>query len=114
MPYVRRETDGSGRQKTRYGLYFVAVNASIDEQFEFVQRVWLNGQAGFLRGATDPIATTEKRTGNMAIEGDVSTGRRPILLKNVPAFVKCHGGQYYFVPGMDGLRRLAAENGAGQ
>jgi hypothetical protein len=89
------------------------VNASIDEQFEFVQRVWINGQAGFMRGATDPIATTEKRTGHMAIEGDVISGRRPILLKNVPAFVKCHGGQYYFVPGIDGLKRLAAENGAG-
>lgn len=111
MPYVRTRKDASGNTKTRYGLYFVAVNASIDEQFEFVQKVWINGQAGTLRGATDPIATTQLRTGHMCIEGDVSAGRPPVILKNVPAFVTCHGGQYYFVPGVAGLARLGEENG---
>jgi Dyp-type peroxidase family len=97
VPYSRPD----GKQ----GLYFVAYNASIEEQFEFVQKIWINGRAGALSGSTDPVGSSA--LGNMVIEGDTMVQRPPILLCSMPSFVTCLGGEYYFVPGLEGLRRLA-------
>lgn len=100
--------------KNECGLYFVAVNACIETQFEFMQKHWVNGQAGNLCDSKDPMAASSGGTCKMAIEGDVSSKREPVLLLDIPAFVTCRGGQYYFMPGMTGLRALTehAENRA--
>jgi hypothetical protein len=42
----------------------------------------------------------------MLIEGDGT--REPILLLDIPQFVTCRGGQYYFMPGLRALELLAA------
>jgi Dyp-type peroxidase family len=110
MPYRHPRNHGTsngGGSGVRQGLYFLALNASIDNQFEFVQQMWVNGPTGALTGASDPISTSVLACGNMAIEGDVKAGRPPILVRNVPAFLTCRGGQYFFMPGIEGLRVIA-------
>jgi Dyp-type peroxidase family len=90
------------------GLYFIALNASIENQFEFVQRSWINGPIGRLSDATDPIGASGSEKRRFAVEGraDESGHRPPALFLDIPEFVVCRGGEYYLMPGMAGLRRL--------
>jgi len=88
------------------GLWFVAFNASIEGQFEFIQKVWLNGLMGTLTTARDPIVGAGVERG-MVIEGDTSASRKPVVLLDMPKFVSCRGGQYYLLPGLSGLAFLA-------
>lgn len=98
--------DAPGDQRSR-GMYFIGLNASIEDQFEFMQATWMNGSVGRLPGSVDPMAgAAGKRQGRMLIEGDAGASRDPIVLE-LPRFVSCLGGQYYFVPGIRGLRRIA-------
>jgi deferrochelatase/peroxidase EfeB len=101
MPYV-----GTPERPESRGLYFVAMNASIENQFEFLQKAWINGPTGGLSASTDPVGSSGSARRKMLIEG--SGSRAPILLLDIPQFVTCHGGQYYFMPGRRALLTLAA------
>jgi Dyp-type peroxidase family len=100
MPYT-----GAPNAPDRRGLYFVAMNASIENQFEFLQKAWINGPTGGLSASTDPVGSSRGVRRKMLIEG--SGGQAPILLLDIPKFVTCHGGQYYFMPGRRALGLLA-------
>ena len=98
---------GSAAGGARKGLFFVCFNARIDAQFEFVQRNWINGGhvVGQPAGNLDPLAGT-------AQAGDPASGNRfpragAKALANLPEFVTVRGGEYFFVPGLDALARLA-------
>jgi Dyp-type peroxidase family len=102
-PLLPQDSPGDGRKR---GVLFVALNARIDQQFEFVQSRWLNtgelvGQVGAGR---DPI------TG--ANEGQLSDSfwspSRSAPVTNLTRFVTMRGGDYFFVPGLAALRGLAA------
>lgn len=100
MAYDTRSSRGGRR-----GMYFVAMNASIENQFEFLQKSWINGPASGLSDARDPIATSGAGPRRMLIEGDGT--RDPVLLLDIPQFVSCRGGEYYFMPGLRGIELLA-------
>ena len=110
---------------------FQVFNASIERQFEFVQREWINYGDVFRQGDdTDPITGSryhDGRTvvpdgepldrssdrvvipkGRMVIPGDERTGRPPFLCCDIPRFVTTKGGDYFFVPSLTGLRLLAS------
>jgi Dyp-type peroxidase family len=106
IPYGGRllPENSSGDGKTR-GLLFIAFNARIDQQFEFVQSRWINsgefvGQVG---AGHDPILGT--RDGN--IGHAFAFASRPV---NIGRFATMRGGDYFFVPGMEALSQIA--NGA--
>ena len=101
MPYA-----GTRDWPDRRGLYFVAMNASIENQFEFLQKAWINGSLGRLSASTDPVASSRDGRRKMLIDGNGS--RAPVLLLDIPRFVTCHGGQYYFMPGRRALEALSA------
>ncbi|MCY1077084.1 Dyp-type peroxidase domain-containing protein [Archangium lansingense] len=66
------------------GMFFVALNASLRRQFEFIQHSWLNNpKFGGQYDSRDPI-----------------TG--------LPRFVHVRGGAYFFLPGIRALRFLAS------
>jgi deferrochelatase/peroxidase EfeB len=104
MPYPARPEFSDKR-----GLYFVAMNASIENQFEFLQKAWINGPRGGLSASRDPVAASGGGLRKMLIEG--SGTEPPILLLDIPEFVSCRGGQYYFMPGCRALALLAAAAG---
>lgn len=96
------------REDTRKrGVYFVAFNADLEDQYEFVQKQWLNGPVGNGSHARDPLVGVGPERG-LVIEGDPGAGRLPILLLDIPDFVRFLGGQYYFYPALAGLRSLCA------
>lgn len=95
----------------RPGLYFIALNANIGRQFEFVQGAWLMGSkfAG-LHGEADPLLG--QRTPGP--DGDPNDGfSRPQAdgpaqrIAGLPAFVTVRGGAYCFLPGLRALRCIA-------
>ena len=82
------------------GLYFIALNASISRQFEFIQHTWLNNTkfAG-LYEEEDPISGN----GIFTIQGEPFSRRTCPL----PRFVTVRGGAYFFMPGLAAIRYLA-------
>ncbi len=93
------------------GLYFIAINANIERQFEFIQNAWLmRTKFDGLTEESDPLL------GNRAaVEGcpytnafsrpQESSVRRRVL--DVPQFVTVRGGAYFFLPGIRALRYLS-------
>jgi deferrochelatase/peroxidase EfeB len=91
------------------GLHFVALNANLSRQFEFVQHSWLNSTkfAGLYEDV-DPVA---------GMRGcDAATFTVPGLpfrtrYRDVPSFVTTRGGAYFFLPGLRALHYLARGTG---
>jgi Dyp-type peroxidase family len=109
MPYGPRA--GEQQDTERRGLYFIAMNANIERQFEFLQKMWLNGRSGASIAADlDPIASQVSGRA-MIIPGDVQSGRDPKIVGNLPMFVQCRGGQYFLMPSKSALERLIEPDG---
>jgi len=85
-------------------MLFIALNADIAGQFEMIQHSWLNNpHFNGLYSGTDAIShysegesiTIQSRPANLDI-------RRPA------PFVTVRGGAYFFLPGIQALRDIAA------
>jgi Dyp-type peroxidase family len=99
------------------GLHFVALNANIERQFEFVQNAWMAGtkfdglteESDPLLGNREPVEGCPFTDGfSMPQAGKV---RKRIL--KMPQFIAMRGGAYFFLPGIRALRYLCKEKGAG-
>jgi Dyp-type peroxidase family len=103
MPYGEPFDPGDANDTGDRGLVFVALQASIERQFEIVQARWLNdGDAFGLGGTTDPVG------GAVACPARQAFGDRPPRYATaLRSFVTPRGGEYLFVPGITGLRALA-------
>jgi Dyp-type peroxidase family len=100
LPYGEELPDGETDDGDR-GLVGFFLNASIERQFEFVQRKWLNwGQFDGLDNESDPITGTDGR--------DFTWQRRtgPRRYPDLPRFVTVRGGDYFFLPSTTALRYL--------
>jgi Dyp-type peroxidase family len=100
LPDDARTDDGHER-----GLVFVAVNANIERQFEFVQHSWIaNPTFAGLAEEQDPMV------GNPTGGGTFTVQARPLRKKvtDLPSFVTVRGGAYFFLPGITALRTLGA------
>jgi Dyp-type peroxidase family len=93
---------GHGADADR-GLLFLAYMASIENQFEFIQRVWANSgtfqQAG--DGPDPVIGTSSGATNALPLGG----GRSATL--NLRRWVTTTGAVYFFAPSIQTLRGLA-------
>lgn len=99
LPEGVLEDDGVDR-----GIIFVFAGAHLKRQFEFVKTQWLND--GIFIGAPgekDPLVGPNDGSGVFTIP------QRPIRrrMQSLPPFVVTRGGEYFFAPGMRGLRWLA-------
>ena len=96
-----------------HGIVFMAINASIERQFEFVQQQWVNYGNDFKLGNDkDPLLGNHQTDadgnpkGRAIIDGDERTGKRPFFCANMPRFVETRGGDYFFIPSMTALRMI--------
>ena len=106
-PYGERpdaDTEKPDGEKAKRGMLFIALNADIAGQFEMIQHSWLNNpHFNGLYSGTDVIShysegesiTIQSRPANLDI-------RRPA------PFVTVRGGAYFFLPGIQALRDIAA------
>jgi Dyp-type peroxidase family len=92
------------------GLLFLAFNADLERQFEFIQRRWINDGDKFRQGNDrDPVIGSHDGDGRMVIPGDEREGRPPFFCGGIPRFVATKGGDYFFSPSLTGLRLMASD-----
>jgi Dyp-type peroxidase family len=111
ITYGDRAGDAGDDAKEERGLMFVALNASIDRQFEFIQRQWINQGNELGQGDDrDPIAgSTQSGVGwqaKMIIPGSRDKGPRTVVCTGLHHFVETRGGDYFFLPGLRALAGL--------
>jgi hypothetical protein len=110
MPYGPRLADGVlDDDKEERGLAFVCFVASIERQYELVLQQWCNDGNAFGLGTEADLVLGRDRPGRMTIQGTPpvfitrSAGQAGVLAP----FVTTRGGEYFFLPGVAGLRSLA-------
>ena len=92
----RDEEDNAER-----GLLFICLNTDIGRQFEFIQQRWLlNRNFATLFDETDPL---------IGPKGPFTVSQRPLrTIVDIETFVRCAGGEYFFLPSIPALNYLAA------
>ncbi|HMA46188.1 MAG TPA: Dyp-type peroxidase [Frankiaceae bacterium] len=103
LPYGPPLPAGAPDDGADRGIVFMCFNADIARQFEFVQAQWINdGNAFGLGGERDVIGgSVPPEGGRLTVDG---TPPRFVPLRRA---VQVRGGEYFFLPGMGGLRLLA-------
>ncbi|HKQ04963.1 MAG TPA: peroxidase [Blastocatellia bacterium] len=87
------------------GIIFIALNASIKRQFEFVQQTWVDDQKfDGLYDNKDGVTGDNDDMTVMVIQAQPVRRR----IRNVPRFVQVKGGGYFFLPSITALKYLAA------
>jgi len=84
------------------GVLFIALNANIARQFEFLQQTWLNnGKFSGRYEERDPLVTQGA--------GKMTLPRQPVrrCVEGIERFVTVKGGDYFFLPGLKALEFLA-------
>ena len=87
------------------GIIFMALNASIARQFEFIQQSWVDKDEhlGVDKTNRDPIIG-QKHDGRAKFT--VPGAENPFVF-NLSRFVVERGGEYFFYPGLGALQKLA-------
>lgn len=100
-PYLPDDAPEDGANR---GIAVFAGCADLTRQFEFLISVWSNDTGFEELNERDPFCGLQDGSLNYAIP------KRPIkrTLKNIPAFTTVKGGAYFFIPGLSGLKYLAA------
>ncbi len=89
------------------GVFFMAYNASIAEQFEVIQRWVIGGNStGIASWQNDPLIGTAP-DGEPRIYQFVHN-KTPLSVTITEAFVELQWGAYLFVPSISGIRAIAA------
>ena len=103
--------DEPGDDDGEHGMLFMALGASIERQFEFVQREWLNYGNDFYQGNDgDPLFGGSGTRRKFLIPGDPRPGPGnvpPYVCRDLPAFVRLLGGDYFFVPSITAIDMIA-------
>ncbi len=91
------------------GILFMALNASIFRQFEFVQQQWVEyGNDAHQGNDKDPLSGNHGGSGRFVVQGDADEKNPPFICGHLPTFVELRGGDYFFMPGLTALRMIAA------
>jgi Dyp-type peroxidase family len=90
------------------GVIFMALNASLSRQFEFVQQQWVQyGNDAHLGNDKDGLMGNHGGHGRLVIQGDTSPTNPPFVCSNLPDFVELRGGDYFFLPSITALGMIA-------
>jgi len=98
------------------GLHFIALNANIERQFEFVQNAWMaRTKFDGLTEESDPLLGNREPVKGCPFTNTFSIpqqGKARRRLTEMPQFVTVRGGAYFFMPGIRALRYLSKTGGA--
>ena len=95
------------------GLMFLAYNANLEAQFEFVQRLWVNSGVenhGLSRDrdpiAGEPAAPESGEVGKATFSFTNPSDESPQTLTGLHSYVQTDWGDYFLVPSRDNLTEL--------
>ncbi len=92
------------------GVIFMALNASISRQFEFVQQQWIQyGNDSHLGNDKDVLMGNHGGHGRFVVPGDTTPANPPFMCSHLPDFVELRGGDYFFLPSITALGMIALE-----
>jgi Dyp-type peroxidase family len=111
IPYGEPLPAGAQDDGADRGVIFMCLQASIARQFEFIQSQWLGAGNSFGLGE-DQDALVGAQNGTPPAKMTVP-GQPPFFLGPLSRVVTVKGGEYFFVPGLNGLHFLAAAAGGG-
>ena len=109
MPYGPVYRHGHDDPSVARGLVGYFVCGDLEMQYEFLQTTWANldiATAG-IRGTRDPLIGWQPEEGGQFTIRTADT-RDPIKVSDVPRLLTTKGTLYCFLPGIGGLRFLAA------
>jgi Dyp-type peroxidase family len=90
------------------GVVFMALNASLSRQFEFVQQQWVQyGNDSHLGNDKDVLMGNHGGSGRFVIQGDTTPTNPPFVCGNLPDFIELRGGDYFFIPSITALGMIA-------
>lgn len=104
--YERREDPSKPVEE---GLQFIGINADIEQQFEFIQHVWVNNQQlKWLTGDPDPIIGVPDPAAPGPQPNRFTIQKEPysVCVEGLERFVTIRAGAYLFMPGLNALRYL--------
>ena len=110
LPYGHSDADSG--DDGNHGIIFMAIGASIERQFEFVQQQWMNYGNDFkIANEKDPLVGNHeneagKGTGRMIFPAEPGSGKAPYFCSGIPQFVETRGGGYFFLPSLTALRMI--------
>ncbi len=114
LPYGPPLPPGATDDGQDRGVIFITLQASIARQFEFVQSQWLGAGNTFgLGDDQDVMLGPQNQEDPKAPKKMTIPGQPPFLLGPLERVVTVKGGEYFFVPGINGLQFLAAAAGGG-
>jgi Dyp-type peroxidase family len=111
IPYGEALPAGAADDGKDRGVLFLCLQASIARQFEFVQSQWLNGGNAFGLGADQDVLLGPqdgKGPNKMTVPG-----QPPFFFGPLQRVVTVRGGEYFFVPGINGLEFIASAAASG-
>lgn len=92
-----------------HGIVFMALNASLFRQFEFVQQQWIEyGNDARQGNDKDMLIGNHGGEGKFVIQGTEELSNPPFVCGGLPNFVELRGGDYFFVPSITALRMIAS------
>jgi Dyp-type peroxidase family len=109
LPYGPFAAEGDSVSDTEdRGVIFMALNASLSRQFEFVQQQWIQyGNDSHLGNDKDVLMGNHGGHGRFVAQGDASPANPPFICSNLPDFVELRGGDYFFLPSITALGMIA-------
>lgn len=115
MPYGPAYVPGTPDDGVERGLLGYIINTSIDNQFEFVMREWINGYdfVGASRlnpKSKDVMVCRESDPTESVFEIPQANGVPPLRITGFSSFVKTRASAYCFLPSITGLRFIAKLN----
>jgi Dyp-type peroxidase family len=100
--------DATELDATDRGVIFMALNASISRQFEFIQQQWIGyGNDAHLGNEKDVLMANHSDGEKYVIQGDTTASNPPFVCTNLPNFVELRGGEYFFLPSITALGMIA-------
>lgn len=97
---------GSSADEPKYdqGIFFIALNADLRRQFEFIQQLWINNPTfNDLDNEKDPIVGDNGNDGEFTIQANPVNHH----IRGLQRFVTVGGGGYFFLPGIRALKFLS-------
>ncbi|HZS52889.1 MAG TPA: hypothetical protein VFA65_00695 [Bryobacteraceae bacterium] len=109
LPYGQYVPDGEPvNDRDERGIIFMALNASLFRQFEFVQQQWIDyGNDAHQGNDRDPLVGNHDERSKFVVQGTSDPDNVPFICGSLPNFVELRGGDYFFMPSLTALAMMA-------